>query len=62
MCQAYGWTDPDALVDEVADRLRRARDEQSIHRRFRAVAVFEQMIASMDAIEPELRRRLHQQS
>lgn len=58
MCEVYGWTDPIALVDEIADRLRRARDEHAANGRSKAVIVFEEMIASMDVIEPELRRRL----
>lgn len=58
MCEVYGWTDPNALVDEIADRLRRARDEHAANGRSEAVIVFEEMIASMDVIEPELRRRL----
>jgi hypothetical protein len=58
MCDVYGWNDPGVLVDEIADRLRRARDEHASHRRPKAVAVFEEMIASMNAVEPELRKRL----
>jgi len=57
MCEVYGWADPIALVDEIADRLRRARDEHAANGRSKAVIVFEEMIASMDVIEPELRRR-----
>lgn len=58
MCRAYDWSDPNALVDEIADRLRRARGEPAANRHSKAVIVFEAIIASMEAIEPELRRRL----
>jgi hypothetical protein len=58
MCEDYGWTDPGLLVDEISDRLRRARDEHARHGRPRAVVGFEEMIASMNIVEPELRRRL----
>jgi hypothetical protein len=46
------------LIDEIADRLRRARDEHKRHGRLRAVAAFEEMIGSMNSVEPELRKRL----
>jgi Ser/Thr protein kinase RdoA (MazF antagonist) len=58
MCEVYEWADPRLLVDEIADRLRRARDEHARHGHSRAVAEFEQMIASMKTVEPELRKRL----
>jgi hypothetical protein len=57
-CEGYGWSDPGVLIDEIADRLRRARAEHARHGRVGAVAEFERMTASMNAIEPELRRRL----
>jgi Phosphotransferase enzyme family len=58
MCDTYGWHDPDALIDEIADRMRRARNEHAQQGRSKAVAVFQDMIASMNAIEPDLRKRL----
>jgi hypothetical protein len=58
MCDAYGWGDPSALLDEIADRHRRARAEHASHGRRKAVEVFDEMIASMDLIEPELRKQL----
>jgi Phosphotransferase enzyme family len=57
MCEVYGWTNPGLLVDEIADRLRRARDEHARNGRSGAVAEFGRMIASMNTIEPELRLR-----
>lgn len=58
MCNTYGWGDPERLIDEIADRMRRARDEHARQGRFRAVVVFQEMIASMNTIEPDLRKRL----
>jgi hypothetical protein len=58
MCGAYGWSDPGIVVAEIADRLRRARDEHARHGRLGAVTEFERMIAAMNAVEPELRRLL----
>ena len=57
-----GWAGPNVVVDEIAGHLHRARDEHASHRRVKAVAVFEEMIASMNAVEPELRKRRHQPS
>jgi hypothetical protein len=48
MCDAYGWPDADAVVDEIAARFRRARDAHARAGRAKAVAVFEAMIAWMD--------------
>ncbi len=58
MCEAYGWSEPGVVVDEIADRLRRARDEHARSDRPGAVAEFEKMIAAMTAVEPELRAQL----
>jgi hypothetical protein len=59
MCQVYGCLEPSVVVDEIANRLRRARDLHGRHNRPGAVAEFEKMIASMNAVEPELRRQLN---
>lgn len=58
MCEVYGGPEPGVVVDEIADRLHRARDEHARHNRPGAVAEFEKMIASMDAVEPDLRMQL----
>jgi hypothetical protein len=44
MCDAYGWDDPSAVVDEIAALLRRARDRHVRAGRHRAVAVFEDLM------------------
>src|SRR5581483_6521944 len=36
MCSTYGWDDPEAIIDEIADRFRRARDEHAAHGRRKA--------------------------
>jgi Phosphotransferase enzyme family len=56
MCDAYGWDDPPAVIDEIDALLRRARDRHANAGRRRAVAVFEELIAWMAAHGPALRR------
>lgn len=58
MCTAYGWEDRHAIVDEIADRHRRARDDHASHGRPRAVDVFEDMIRAMGVSMPELKAQL----
>jgi hypothetical protein len=47
MCEAYGWDDPGAIVDEIAALLRRARDRHASAGRRRAVAIFEELMRWM---------------
>ena len=44
MCDAYGWDDPGAIVDEIAALLRRARDMHVSAGRHPAAAIFEELI------------------
>ena len=55
MCDAYGWQDAGAVVDEIAARFRRARDEHARAGRTKPVAVFETMMAWMQANDAALR-------
>ena len=58
MCATYGWEDPHAVIDEIADRLRRARDDHAGHGRQKAVECFEHMIRALDLAAPDLKARL----
>jgi aminoglycoside phosphotransferase (APT) family kinase protein len=58
MCEAYGWQDPAAVVDEIAARFRRARDTHAAARRTKAVAVFEEMMVWMERNGPALKAGL----
>ena len=55
MCDAYGWDDASNLIDEIADRFQRARDDHAAHEHPKAVAVFDEMIAWMERHAPELK-------
>ena len=55
MCHAYGWPDAVAVIDEIAARFRRARDEHARAGRTKAVAVFETMMAWMAANDAALK-------
>ena len=48
MCDAYGWEDPCAIVDEIHADLRRARDNHDRAGRWKASAIFREMIGWMD--------------
>jgi aminoglycoside phosphotransferase (APT) family kinase protein len=58
MCDAYEWTAPAAVIDEIAASFRRARDNHAAHQRPRAVAVFDEMIAWMQRYGPALKAGL----
>jgi len=58
MCTAYGWEDRHAIIDEIANRHRRARNDHASHGRRKAVKVFEDMIRVMDLAMPDLKARL----
>ena len=62
MCDAYGWQDAGAVIDEIAARFRRARDAHARAARTKAVAVFETIIAWMDANDAALRAGLSDRS
>ena len=55
MCDAYGWEDPTAVVDEIAARFRRARDGHAAAGRATAVAIFERMTKWMERNGPALK-------
>ena len=55
MCDAYGWEDPCAIVDEIHADLRRARDNHDRAGRWKASAIFRGMIGWMDAHADELK-------
>jgi aminoglycoside phosphotransferase (APT) family kinase protein len=58
MCDAYGWDNPPAVIDEIAERFQRARNNHAAHQRHKAVAVFDEMIAWMQRHAPELKAAL----
>jgi hypothetical protein len=43
MCDAYGWADPGAVIDEIAALLRRARERHASADRRRAAIIFDQL-------------------
>jgi hypothetical protein len=55
ICDAYGWDNPAAVLDEIADRFRRARDEHAANGRANAVAVFEENVRWMEKNEATLK-------
>lgn len=57
-CDAYGWDDPAAVLDEIAARFRRARDEHAAHGRATAVAIFEKNVRWMAENEATLKASL----
>lgn len=48
LCDAYGWEEPSAVIDEIAARFRRARDDHAASGRRRAAVIFDGMIAWME--------------
>jgi aminoglycoside phosphotransferase (APT) family kinase protein len=56
MCDAYGWEDPDAIVDEIHADLRRARANHEHAGRLKARNIFQEMIDWMDAHASELKK------
>ena len=58
MCDAYAWDEPPAVIDEIADRFQRARNDHAAHQRPKAVAVFDEMIAWMQRHAPALKAAL----
>jgi aminoglycoside phosphotransferase (APT) family kinase protein len=57
MCEAYGWDDPRAIIDEIHADLRRARANHERAGRPKARDIFQEMIAWMDAHANELKKR-----
>ena len=55
LCDAYGWHDAGAVIDEIAHRLRWARDDHARAGREAPRAVFEGLVAWMDDHAPALK-------
>jgi hypothetical protein len=55
MCDAYGWGDAGAIVDEIAALPRRARDQHVSAGRHQAAAIFEELMRWMADREDALR-------
>ena len=55
MCDAYGWDDPGAVIDEIAALLQRARDRHANAGRLRAAAIFEELMRWMAGHSEALR-------
>jgi aminoglycoside phosphotransferase (APT) family kinase protein len=58
ICDSYGWSEPDLVIDEITDRFRRARADHASVGRDRAVAIFTDLIAWMERFAPDLKSRL----
>jgi aminoglycoside phosphotransferase (APT) family kinase protein len=58
MCDAYGWEDAAEVLDEIADRFRRARDAHAVAGRTKAVTIFEDMVRWMERRGPALKAAL----
>jgi aminoglycoside phosphotransferase (APT) family kinase protein len=56
MCEAYGWQDPHAIVDEIHADLLRARANHERAERPKARDIFQKMISWMEAHAGELKR------
>jgi aminoglycoside phosphotransferase (APT) family kinase protein len=56
LCDAYGWEDPQAIVDEIHADLLRARANHERAGRLKARDIFQRMIAWMDTHAGELKR------
>jgi len=55
MCDAYGWDDPHAIVDEIRADLRRASANHERAGRWKARAIFLEMVGWIDAHADELK-------
>jgi aminoglycoside phosphotransferase (APT) family kinase protein len=55
MCDAYGWDDPRAIVDEIRADLRRALANHERARRRKAADIFREMVRWIDAHADELK-------
>jgi aminoglycoside phosphotransferase (APT) family kinase protein len=58
ICEAYGWDDPDAVIDEITDRFRRARAQHRAAGRDKAVGIFSELITWMQLHAAELKSQL----
>jgi aminoglycoside phosphotransferase (APT) family kinase protein len=58
ICDGYGWQDARAVIDEIADRFRRARDGHAADGRAKAAAIFDEMVAWMDRNKAALKSGL----
>ena len=57
MCDAYGWEDPHAIVDEIHADLQRARANHERAGRPKAREIFQEMISWLNIHAGELKRR-----
>lgn len=57
-CAAYGWDEPDQVIDEITDRFRRARRDHLAAGREPAAAIFTEYIAWMERFAPALKALL----
>jgi hypothetical protein len=57
-CDAYGWEDRSAVVDEIAARFRRARDGHAAAGRTNAAVIFEAKLAWMASNDTALKSGL----
>jgi len=58
ICEAYGWDDPNAVIDEITDRFRRARAEHRAAGRDESVGIFSGLITWMKLHSAELKSQL----
>ena len=56
MCDAYGWDDTDAVVEEIRADLARALDNRERARRRKAADIFREMVGWIDAHGEDLER------
>jgi aminoglycoside phosphotransferase (APT) family kinase protein len=56
MCDAYGWDDTDAIVDEIRADLGRALSNHELAGRQKAAGIFGEMVRWMDEHGEELKR------
>jgi aminoglycoside phosphotransferase (APT) family kinase protein len=58
LCDAYGWEDPHAIVDEIHADLLRARANHESAGRLKARDIFQKMVAWMDTHAGELKKQV----
>jgi Ser/Thr protein kinase RdoA (MazF antagonist) len=58
VCDAYGWDERGAVIDEIAARLRRARAWHEANGKREGVRIFSELVAWIDEHGPALKARL----
>ena len=58
VCDAYGWDDTHAIIDEIHADLRRARANHERAGRVKARDIFQDMISWMDTYASDLKKRV----